>query len=130
MKTVRNVLLIVLFLCDIGAPLRAKAVSWSPLTMEREQQAAQGIVGKGEGLCLFQSGTADVKKEIRAGDLLRVYREGQNRRRQETGTIRIRAYVGEDYLNAVVVEGAIAADDIAVKDGVASIVLSTRDPCR
>ncbi len=107
----------------------AHAVSWSPAQEEREEKAVKGIKGKGEIACLFQSGTADVKKEMRVHDLLVVYREDQNHQLRKIGKIRILSYVGEDFLKGEVVEGEVQAGDVAKKGAVASLVIAPSDTC-
>jgi len=129
MKKVANILAIALISC-FSAPLHANAVSWSPLQEEREEKAAKGVMEKGAAVCLFQSGTADVRKEIRVNDILTVYRENQDHQMKEVGKIRVLSYVGEDYLKGEVVEGEVKAGDIAKKGDVASLVVSESKACK
>jgi len=98
MRTIAKVLTVVLSSC-ICMPLAANAVSWSPLQEKQTEKTAKGIREKGAIVCLFQSGTADVKKEIRFNDILIVCREDRDHRLHEVGKIRILSYVEEDYLN-------------------------------
>ena len=113
----------------ISAPLLANAVSWSPSEIEREEKAAKGIMEKGAVVCLFQSGTADVKKEIHVNDILVVYRENRAHHPQEVGKIRVLSYVGEDYLKGEVVEGEVKAGDIGKKGDVASLIITESKMC-
>jgi len=129
MKTIIKMLLAVLISC-ISVPLLANAVSWSTLEIEREEKAAKGIMEKGAVVCLFQSGTADVKKEIHVNDVLVVYRESRDHRLQEVGKIRVLSYVGEDYLKGEVAEGEVKAGDIAKKGDVASLIVSESKICK
>ena len=132
MKTTAKILAVVFIVC-IGAPLVANAASWSPIQEEREErydEAAKGILQKGSVVCLFQSGTADVKREIRINDILTVYREDQNHHLKEVGKIKIRSFVGEDYLKGEVVEGKLMPGDIAKKGDVASLVISSSAKCK
>ncbi len=129
MKTVLKVLTMVM-ISRIGMPLLANAVSWSPLQEEREEKAAKGIRGKGEIVCLFQSGTADVKKEIHIGDILTVYREQGDHQMKVTGKIKILSYVGADYLKGAVIEGEVETGEIAKKGEAAGLVISTSDKCK
>ncbi len=123
-------LLIVMFLSSsVGLPSRANAVSPSPIPGEREEKVAQGIRVRGETVCLFQSGTADVKKAISIGDVLVVYRESKSHELREVGKIKVLSYVGEDYLKSEVVEGELTPGDIAKKGDVASLVVSSGDNC-
>jgi hypothetical protein len=123
--------LVVLFLSSYaGLPSPAIAVSWYPLTEEREDKDAKGIMEKGARVCLFQSGTADVRKEIHINDILAVYRQDQDHQMKEVGKIKILYYVGEDYMKGEVVEGEVKAGDIAKKGDVASVVISSSDKCK
>jgi hypothetical protein len=123
-------LLAVLLILFAGLPQFVNAVSWSPIEEERVEKAAKGIMLKGATVCLFESGTADVKKAISMGDVLVVYREGPKHELKEVGKIKVLSYAGEDYLKGEVVEGEIKAGDIAKKGEVASLVISTGDKCK
>jgi hypothetical protein len=129
MKKIGKVLAVLLISC-MGLPQLATAVSWSPLEEEREEQAAKGIMAKGTIVCLFQSGTADVKKAITINDILPVYRENKSHALKEVGKIKVLSYVGEDYLKGEVVEGELKAGDIAKKGDAASLVISSDDKCK
>ena len=78
-------ILMVLVVC---APGPARAVSYPLIEEQREEKAAKGISEKGEAVCLFQSGTAEVRKELHPGDVLSVYREERNRQAREVCKIR------------------------------------------
>ena len=108
----------------------AAAVSYPVIEDQREEKAAKGIRVKGETVCLFQSGTADVKKAINANDILPVYRESKSHELKEVGKIKVLTYIGEDYLKGEVVEGEIQAGDIVKKGKVASLVILSGDKCK
>jgi hypothetical protein len=130
MKKVMWILIIMFLPLSVGLPLRANAVSPSPIPGEREERIAKGIKVKGETVCLFQSGTADVKKEITAGDMLSVYRETGKHELKEVGKIKVLSFVREDYLKGEVIEGEVQTGDIAKKGDVASLVISSSDKCK
>lgn len=130
MKRVIWHLVALFLLLSVDLPLRAYAVSPSPIPGEHEEKIAHGIRVKGETVCLFQSGTADVKKAINIGDVLVVYRENKKQEIKEVGKIKVLSYVGEDYMRGEVVEGELQAGDIAKKEGVASLVISSGDKCK
>jgi len=113
-----------------GYPARAFAVSYSVVEEQRDEKVAKGIMAVGDAVCLFQSGTADVKKAITIGDLLVVYREGSQHELKEVGKIKVLSYRGEDYLKGKVVVGEIKAGDIAKKGDVASLVIAPGDKCK
>jgi hypothetical protein len=128
MKKIGTLLAVLLISC-MGLPQLANAVSPSPIPGEREERIVKGIKVKGETVCLFQSGTADVKKAISIGDVLVVYRENPKHDLKEVGKIKVLSYSGEDYLKGEVVEGEIKAGDIAKKGDVASLIISSSDKC-
>ena len=128
MKKIAKLLAVLLILCA-GLPQLVNAVSWSPLQEEREEKTAKGIMVKGTVVCLFQSGTADVKKAINVNDILPVYRESKSHELKEVGKIKVLSYIGEDYLKGEVVEGEVKAGDIAKKGDVASLIISSGDKC-
>ena len=128
MKKIAKFFVVLLISC-MGLPQLVNAVSWSPLQEEREEKAAKGIMVKGTEVCLFQSGTADVKKAISIGDVLVVYREGPKHELKEVGKLKVLSYSGEDYLKGEVVEGELKAGDIAKKGDVAGLIISSSDKC-
>jgi NADH:ubiquinone oxidoreductase subunit K len=130
MKRVAWLLVALFLLLSAGLSLRAYAVSPSPIPEEREEKMVKGIRVKGETVCLFQSGTADVKKAITIGDVLLVYRESKKQDVKEVGKIKVLSYVGDDYMRGEVVEGELQAGDIAKKEGVAGLVISSDDKCK
>lgn len=130
MKRVTWLLVALFLLLPVGLPLRAYAVSPSPIPGEHEEKIAKGIRVKGETVCLFQSGTADVKKTISIGDVLMVYRENKKHELKDVGRIKVLSYVGEDYMRGEVVEGELQAGDIAKKEDVAGLVISSDEKCK
>ena len=128
-KIVKLLAVLLIFLCA-GLPQLVNAVSWSPLQEERDEKVAKGIMVKGTVVCLFQSGTADVKKAIKVNDILPVYRENKSHELKEVGKIKMLSYRGEDYLQGEVVEGEIKAGDIAKKGAVASLIISSENSCK
>jgi hypothetical protein len=129
MKKIGKVLVVLVILC-IGLPQLANAVSPSPVPEEREERIAKGIKVKGETVCLFESGTVDVKKTISVGDLLTVYTESGKHELKEVGKIKVLSFIGEDYLKGEVIEGEVRTGDIAKKGDVASLVISSGDKCK
>jgi hypothetical protein len=130
MKSIVRILNVMILSSVIGFPLLSEAVSYSPFPAESEEKAAKGIMEKGATVCLFQSGTADVKKAISINDVLVVYREGPKHELKEVGKIKILSYSGENYLKGEVIEGEIKAGDIAKKGEVASLVIASGDKCK
>jgi len=108
----------------------AAAVSYPVVEDQREEKASKGIREKGETVCLFQSGTEDVRKAISIGDVLIVYRESEDHAHKEVGKIRVLSYAGEDYMKGEVVDGAVQTGDVAKKGNVASLVILSRERCK
>src|SRR5208337_4933232 len=96
MKTVAKIFTIFSLWATLVFPLRANAVVFSPIPAEREENAVKGIMEKGDIVCLFQSGTADVRKSITVNDVLPVYRETKSHELVEVGKIKVLSYVGAD----------------------------------
>ncbi len=109
---------------------RAGAVSFSPVPGESEEMEARGIRLKGESVCLFQSGTVDVRKQIGVGDVLVVFRQEKSGSVREVGKVRVLSFVGADYLRAEVVDGELEAGDVAKRGEAASLVISSEERCR
>jgi len=130
MKKITWILILIVLSSVIGFPMRVYAVSYSPVEEEREKKIAQGFLEVGDIVCMFQSGTPDVKKAINIGDVLVVYRERQKHSLKEVGKIKVLSYSGEDYLKGEVVEGEIKAGDIAKKGEAASLVISSGEKCK
>jgi len=113
-----------------GIPSRVFAVSYSVVEEQRDEKVSKGIMKAGDPVCLFQSGTADVRKAIGINDILIVYRENSKHELREIGKIRVRSFSGDDYLKGEVIEGEIQANDIAKRGNVASLVISPADKCK
>ncbi len=129
MKRTARILVGVLIVCTV-LPWLAYAVAWSPEAAEREEKAVKGIKTTGDIVCLFQSGTAGVRNIIHVGDVLPVYREKRDHQAHPAGKVKILDYVGEDYMKAEVVEGELMTGDVAKKEEVASLLLSSQDKCQ
>jgi hypothetical protein len=130
MKKIVWIFLVMILSSTVSFPLRVYAVSYSVVEEQRDAKIAAGIMKVGDAVCLFQSGTPDVKKAISIGDLLVVYREGSKHELKSVGKIKVLSYSGEDYLKGEVVEGELKAGDIAKKGDVASLIISAEDKCR
>ncbi len=120
----------VLLIVCVGLPLFANAASWFPFSEEHDEKAVKGTMVKGTVICLFQSGTADVRKEINVHDILFVYRENPPHELKAVGKIKVLSYIGEDYLKGEVIEGELKAGDIAKKGAVASLIISEINSCK
>jgi hypothetical protein len=129
MKKIVWIFIVMVLWLIMGVPMHAYAVSYSVVEEQRDEKIAKGIMKVGDAVCLFQSGTPDVKKAIAIGDILVVYREGSKHELKEVGKIKVLSYSGEDYLKGEVIEGEIKAGDVAKKGNVASLIISSGDKC-
>ncbi len=129
MKRAAGILVVLLIACTV-MPWLAHAVAWSPEAAEHEEKAAKGIKTAGDIVCLFQSGTMEVKRIIHVGDVLPVYRKSRDHQAHPVGKVKILDFVGEDYLKAEVVEGELMTGDVAKKGGVATLLISSGDNCQ
>ncbi len=129
MKRTVQIFVVVLILGTV-MPWLAHAVAWSPEAAEHEEKVAKGIKTAGDIVCLFQSGTAEVRKIIHVGDVLPVYREHRDHQAHPVGKVKILDYAGEDYMKAEIVEGELMTGDVAKKEDVASLLLSSQDKCQ
>ncbi len=120
----------VLVALAVSLPHAVHAVSYPLIEEQREEKAAKGIREKGDTVCLFQSGTGDVRKGIGIGDVLTVYRQQKNGIMQEVGKIRVLSFQGEDYLKGEVAEGEVMNGDVAKKGSIAGLVISSEERCR
>ncbi len=114
----------------VALPRSAHAVSYPLIEEQREEKAAKGIRGKGETVCLFQSGTIEVRKGINIGDILVVYRQDKNGALRDVGKVKVLSFAGEDYLKGEVVDGEVMTGDVAKKGDIASLVISSEERCR
>jgi hypothetical protein len=130
MKKIVRIFVVLVLSSIMSFPLSAYAVSYSVVEEQRDEKIAKGIKKVGDAVCLFQSGTADVKKAINVNDILPVYREDKSHELKEVGKIKVLSYRGEDYLQGEVVEGEIKTGDIAKKGAVASLIISSENSCK
>lgn len=129
MKNIVWIFMVMLLSLITVFPLYVYAVSYSVVEEQRDEKIAKGIMSKGTVVCLFQSGTADIKKAINVNDILPIFREGKSHELKEVGKVKVISYAGEDYLKGEVVEGELRAGDIAKKGDVASLIISAGDKC-
>jgi hypothetical protein len=112
-----------LLVAVIFCPSAAFAVSYTPAPLYHRQEAGE-VAARGDTVYLFHSGTAEVRRTIRSGNVLTVYRISTSCKTTEEGKIRIVAYIGHTYLKGEVVEGEIKPGDIARKGAVSCLVIS------
>jgi hypothetical protein len=121
----RAMLLMVLAAFFAPAP-RAAAVSYYPLV--HQEPGDETLAQPGQRIFLFHSGTGDVRRLLAVGEVLTVVRVLQTCETAEVGKVRALGFVGETYLEAEVVSGAVKPNDIARAGSAACLVLAAQ-PC-
>lgn len=94
-------------------------------TIPPQPQVKASVLAKeGDIVHLFHGGNKVAKEEFCLNETVPVYRYFGRRYKQaaEVGKIKITGYVGDHYLEGVVVEGKIKDDDVAMKPNSACIV--------
>jgi len=122
--------LMVLSILLIATPF-SSVYAVSPYPPELQpQEEEEKVFAPGETVCLFESGTTDVKQVIKEKDTLVVYRENPDHTFAEVGKIMVLTYFGENFIKAQVVEGKLKVNDIAKKGVVAILIISTEIDCQ
>lgn len=88
-------------------------------------QARVTVLAKpGDIVQLFHGGSKEAKDEFCLNDVVPVYRYSSLRKRayKEVGKVKITGYVGDHYLEGVVVDGNIKGDDFAMKKNNACLI--------
>jgi hypothetical protein len=87
-------------------------------TMPPQPQIKAAVLSRtGNTVQLFYGGNNVAGEEFRLNEVVPVYRYYGNRYKQavEVGKVKITGYMGDHYLEGVVVEGNIKDDDVAMK---------------
>jgi hypothetical protein len=103
------------------APFSVTAVSYYPI---------DDYFYVGTLVCLFQSGTAEIKKQIHIQDTLPVVRKDSRGALGQVGKIVVKSYIDDDYLLAEVIDGALLKGDIAKKGDAACLLVSAGEQCK
>jgi 5,10-methylene-tetrahydrofolate dehydrogenase/methenyl tetrahydrofolate cyclohydrolase len=118
------ILIAILLLFTAVNPLTAAAASYLPASLYHQEHIAETVMKVGQTVYLFHSGTEDVKRTIRAGDILIVYRISPLCEVKTVGSIKVISQVADTYFKSEVVEGEIRPNDIAKKGNVSCLVIS------
>jgi hypothetical protein len=118
MKTYAAVLLLLV----VFTPANASAVSYTPTFYHRIENSEK-VFGVGSTIYLFHSGTEEISRVVRDGDILAVYRITDDCQKTAVGRIRILRGIGDTCLVAEVVEGEIRQHDIAKMENVSLLVI-------
>lgn len=91
-----------------------------------QPQIKADVVAKPEGgtVRLFHGGTAEAKKVFCKGETVPVYRYyGRYEQTKEVGKIKLGEFVGDHYIDGVVVEGEVKPGDVAMKGSAACLAV-------
>jgi hypothetical protein len=122
-KRIAIIFIVILLFTFVRAPLTVFGVSYPP-TLYHRHDRGDTVMKAGQTVYLFHSGTDDVRKTIRADDVLTVYRISPSCEVNPVGIIKVLSYIGETYIKAEVLEGEIRPDDMAKKGNVSCLVIS------
>jgi flagellar basal body L-ring protein FlgH len=117
-------LLLLVGLCAPAPP--AAGVAYYPLV--HQDPGDETLARPGTTVYLFHSGTEDARRTLHVGDVLTVVRVQNTCESVDAGIVRIVAFIGDTYLKAEVVSGAVKPNDIAKAGSVSCLVLSAQ-PC-
>ena len=105
---------------------RAAAVAYYPLV--HHEPGEEALMRPGTTVYLFHSGTEDTRRTLHVGGVLTVIRVRQSCESVEVGKVRLLAFIGDNYLQAEVVSGAVKPNDMA-REGTVSCLLLAAQPC-
>ena len=117
------IILTMLLPATMYTPLNTFALSYPPAPLYHRLGKATTVMMPGSVIHMFHSGTDEIKNEIRADDILTVYRIGTVCDVKEIGKIKVISYVGETYMSGEVVEGEIKPNDIAKKGKISLLII-------
>lgn len=119
--------LVLLLLAGLCTPARpAAAVSYYPLVHHEPGDAT--LARPGTRVYLFHSGTADGRRMLHLGDELTVVRIQRTCESADAGKVRLVAFIGDTYIEAEVISGAVKSNDVARHGTVSCLVLAAQ-PC-
>lgn len=111
--------------CLVFVLLSLSVIISACATIPPQPQVKATVLAKsGDTVHLFHGGNKMAKEEFCLNETVTVYRYFGRRykRAGEVGKVRITGYVGDHYLEGVVVEGNIKDDDVAMKPNSACII--------
>ena len=94
-----------------------------------QPQIKADIVSKtGDSIRLFHGGTEEAKKLFCKGEVVPIYRYvGRHLQTKEVGKVKIGEFVGDHYVDGVVVKGEVKTGDVAMKKSAACLVVEKKD---
>jgi hypothetical protein len=82
----------------------------------------------GNSVCLFESGTKEIRKAIAVNDTLVVYHL-DNGNLKQTGKIVVLGYNSNYNISGIIIDGTVNVNDVAIKNEIACIIISVGKPC-
>jgi hypothetical protein len=123
-RTLRPLFLLLAALCTSALP--AAAVSYFPLV--HHEPGNETLAQPGMKVYLFHSGTEDARDSLHLGEMLTVMRVQSTCESIDVGKVRLVGFIGDTYLKAEVISGAVKPNDIARFGSVSCLVLAAQ-PC-
>ncbi|MGA2507082.1 MAG: hypothetical protein ABSF80_06380 [Chitinispirillaceae bacterium] len=117
--------------------MKKKGIQWLLLAIAPSFMLPFSVAGapiypygeEGTVVCLFESGTAEIRDRIAINDTLTVYRQKSDSTFYKVGKIVVRSFAGDYYIQGVIVQGRLKEKDVAEKGTIACLVVSLGEPC-
>ena len=77
----------------------------------------------GQTVRLFHGGTEEAKKLFCKDEVVPIYRYDRTMQRKQVGKVKLGVFVGEQFIDGIVVEGEIRRGDMAIKGSAACLVV-------
>ena len=100
-------------------PARALAVDLGT----QPQIKADVVANAGGTVRLFHGGTEEAKKLFCKDEVVPIYRYDRTMQRKQVGKVKLGVFVGEQFIDGIVVEGEIRRGDMAIKGSAACLVV-------
>lgn len=85
--------------------------------------------GTGNTVCLFESGTGEIRNAITVHDTLIVYRQ-KGDKQDCVGKIEVIGFNGNYHINGIIIDGELSEGDIAKKGKIACFIISIGTLCK
>jgi len=125
LRVLRGAMIVTLlfYTLNLTVPSPVFGVSFVPAPLYHRHERVETTMKTGEPVYLFHSSTVDVKRSVHVSDILTVYRIDPSCEVKTVGKIKVISYVGDTYIEGVVVEGEIKANDVAKKGAISCLVI-------
>ncbi len=99
----------------------ARAIAGEPAPLPPIRATIVAEVG--QTVRLFHGGTEEAKKLFCKDETVPIYRYDRNRQKTQVGKVKLGVFVGQEFIDGVVVEGEVRRGDMAVKGSAACLVV-------